>query len=164
MPDYNPYDEMRQNVLPRVSIHPTAVVAPSATLGDRTAVGAFALIGDNVVTGADCIVGAYTELRADCRLGDRVRLGSKCLLANATVIGSDSHLSGNFTTCNKPDLKDPGTKRHAAIGARFKAGVRVTIMPGVVIGDGVEVGACSQVRHDIPDGEVWFGNPATKHR
>jgi acetyltransferase-like isoleucine patch superfamily enzyme len=28
------------------------------------------------------------------------------------------------------------------------------------IGENAEIGACSQVRHDAPDNEVWHGNPA----
>ena len=162
--DDSMFDDLRRAVMPRVNVHPTAVVASSAQLGDDAAVGAFAVVGERVVIGKGCIIGNHSELRADCKLGDRVRLGSQCLLANGTVVGEGSHLSGNFTTCDKPDLHNPTIKRSATIGTWFKAGVRVTIMPGVTIGDYAEVGACSQVRHDIGDREVWFGNPATKHR
>ena len=34
------------------------------------------------------------------------------------------------------------------------------IMPGVMVGENSVVGACSQVRKDIPDNEIWYGNPA----
>ena len=33
-------------------------------------------------------------------------------------------------------------------------------MPGVSIGNNVVIGAGSVVTKDIPDGEVWAGNPA----
>jgi len=33
-------------------------------------------------------------------------------------------------------------------------------MPDIVIGENSEVGACSQVRVNIPDNEVWYGSPA----
>jgi acetyltransferase-like isoleucine patch superfamily enzyme len=33
-------------------------------------------------------------------------------------------------------------------------------MPGLVIGRYAEIGACSQVRHNVPDNEIWYGNPA----
>jgi acetyltransferase-like isoleucine patch superfamily enzyme len=39
-------------------------------------------------------------------------------------------------------------------------GANVTIMPGVNIGENSEIGACSQVRHDVPPNEIWYGNPA----
>jgi acetyltransferase-like isoleucine patch superfamily enzyme len=53
------------------------------------------------------------------------------------------------------DLKSPcHIKKQARIGAN------VTLMPGVTVGQNSEIGACSQVRHDVPDNEVWFGTPA----
>lgn len=39
-------------------------------------------------------------------------------------------------------------------------GANVSIMPGVNIGENAEIGACSQVRHDVPDNEIWYGSPA----
>jgi acetyltransferase-like isoleucine patch superfamily enzyme len=33
-------------------------------------------------------------------------------------------------------------------------------MPGITIGENSEIGACSQVRHDVPPNEIWYGNPA----
>lgn len=39
-------------------------------------------------------------------------------------------------------------------------GARVTIMPGVTIGEGAGVGACSMVTRDVPPGALVVGNPA----
>jgi len=162
-----------------IEIHETAIVHPGAAIhvgavigaycvikrgaeiGSGTVLKEFALIGPRAVIGKDCSIGAYTEIRGDCVLGDRVRLGSKCLLADGTVIGKDSHCSGTFTTCNKPE---PGQHNPATMGRGFYAGVGVVIMPNVVIGEDVKIGASSTVRHNVPSGEVWFGNPAVKHR
>jgi len=41
-----------------------------------------------------------------------------------------------------------------------KLGANVTVMPGVTVGENSEIGACSQARHNVPDNEVWYGNPA----
>lgn len=162
-----------------MQIHPTAIVDPGAALEVGVQVGAYAivkrgalikrgtvlkefvLVGEGAVVGEDCSIGAHTEIRGGCKLGNRVRLGSKCLLADGTEIGDDSQCSGTFTTCNKPE---PGQHNPSVMGRDFYAGVGVTIMPQVRIGDSVVVGASSTVRHDIPSGEVWFGNPAKKHR
>lgn len=46
------------------------------------------------------------------------------------------------------------------IGKNSFIGARAFIMPGVVIGEGAIVGACSVVSSDIPDWTVWAGNPA----
>ena len=41
-----------------------------------------------------------------------------------------------------------------------KFGANVTVMPGLCIGPNATIGACSQVRHDVPKDETWYGNPA----
>jgi acetyltransferase-like isoleucine patch superfamily enzyme len=58
------------------------------------------------------------------------------------------------------------------IGGRWKyvvdnnvlIGANVTLMPGVSIGNNAVIGACSQVRSDVPDNEVWYGSPATFYK
>ena len=47
------------------------------------------------------------------------------------------------------------------IGDDVWIGRNVTILPGCkIIGTGCVIGACSVVTKDIPDYEVWAGNPA----
>ena len=51
-----------------------------------------------------------------------------------------------------------------------KIGDKVIIAPGstirnhLIIGDNVVIGLGSNVVNNIPKGEVWFGNPATKKK
>ena len=47
-----------------------------------------------------------------------------------------------------------------SIGDNCFIGARVTILPGVKIGNNVIVGAGSVVKGEIPDNSVIFGNPA----
>jgi len=46
------------------------------------------------------------------------------------------------------------------IGYRSYIGVNSVILPGVTIGNGAIVGACSLVNRNIPAAEVWGGIPA----
>jgi acetyltransferase-like isoleucine patch superfamily enzyme len=48
------------------------------------------------------------------------------------------------------------------IGRNVSIGANVTILPGVVIGDGATVSAMSLVNRDIPPGEFWGGVPVRK--
>lgn len=82
-------------------IHPTAVIAPTATLGQRAHVGAYVVIGDGVRIGDDATlhphvviyphvsVGnnftahAHAVVREHCQLGDNV------ILQNGAIVGSD---------------------------------------------------------------------------
>lgn len=50
------------------------------------------------------------------------------------------------------------------IGSNVSIGANVTILPGVVIGDGATVSAMTLVNCDIPPGEFWGGIPARKLR
>lgn len=82
-------------------IHPTAVISPSAKIGDRAHVAAYVVIGDEVHLGDDAvllphvvvypgaIIGhrffahAHAVVREGCRLGDGVTL------QNGAIIGAD---------------------------------------------------------------------------
>jgi UDP-3-O-[3-hydroxymyristoyl] glucosamine N-acyltransferase len=82
-------------------IHPTAVVAPTATIGQRAHIGAYVVIGENVTIGDDAtlhphvviyphvtvgksfIAHAHAIVREHCRLGDNI------ILQNGAVVGAD---------------------------------------------------------------------------
>ena len=52
--------------------------------------------------------------------------------------------------------------RPIIIGNDVWIGARVIILPGIHVGNGCVIGAGSVVTHDIPDYEIWAGNPAHK--
>ena len=61
-------------------IHATAVVPPSATIGNNISLGAHVTVGENA------IVGDNTKIAHGCVLGDGVTIGDNCLLyPNVTV-------------------------------------------------------------------------------
>jgi UDP-3-O-[3-hydroxymyristoyl] glucosamine N-acyltransferase len=82
-------------------IHPTAVVAKSARIGEGAAIGPFVVIGENVVIGRNACLGAHVVLYRDVTVGDdalfharvtvreRCRIGSRVRLEPGVVIGSD---------------------------------------------------------------------------
>ena len=83
------------------SVHPSAVVHSSATLGENVSIGANtvieenAQIADNVSIGAGCFIGKEvsigknTSLWANATIYHRVSIGSNCLIQANTVVGSD---------------------------------------------------------------------------
>lgn len=86
-----------------VGIHPTAVVAPDAVLGEGVGIGPLAVIGAGVVIGArtviesHAVIGAATEIGPDCvihahvSVRERCRLGARVVLQNGVVIGADGY-------------------------------------------------------------------------
>ncbi len=70
-----------------VGVHPTAIVAASARLGERVTVDAYAVIHDDVTIGDDCWIGAHAVIGAGCSLGRSVRVQSAAVLYPFVDVG-----------------------------------------------------------------------------
>lgn len=132
---------------PAENIGPGAVVSPQARLGANVAIGANAVIesgaelGDNVVIGAGCFVGKKTRIGAGTRLWANVSvyhevvIGENCLVQSGTVIGADGFGYAN----------DRGNW------------VKIPQLGSVIIGDRVEIGACTTIDRGALD-NTQIGN------
>lgn len=63
-----------------MSVHPTAVVALGANLGEGVEVGPFTVIGPQVVLGAGCRLGAHVVVEGDTVLGEGCEVGHHAVL------------------------------------------------------------------------------------
>jgi len=82
-------------------IHPTAVVDPTARIGDRAHIGAYSVISTGVTIGDDAVILPHVVLYPGVQVGDRFfahahavvrehcRLGNDVLLQNGAIIGAD---------------------------------------------------------------------------
>ena len=82
-------------------VHPSAVVAETAQLGEGVSIGPNAVIGDDCIIGEACVIGPGTVLEASCELGAScrlyanvtlgfgVRLGARVIVHPGAVIGAD---------------------------------------------------------------------------
>jgi UDP-3-O-[3-hydroxymyristoyl] glucosamine N-acyltransferase len=66
-----------------VALGPYAVVAAGVQVGDRSTVGAGCYLGPDVVLGTDCVIEPNVTIQRDCQLGDR------CIVHSGAVIGGD---------------------------------------------------------------------------
>ena len=144
----------------RVIVGEYSMVHSGSQIGAGTKIGTYAKVGRNVVIGENCQFTSFCEIRDDCKLGNNVLMGSRGTLSASTNVEDNVIMKYSFVVTDTPVIgkekdKIVGTLRR---GSRF--GANVTILPGVNIGENSEIGACSQVRHDVPDNEVWYGNPA----
>lgn len=92
------------------------------------------------------------ELTIVC--GDHITIGSPCNMArNSTVRDTSGHL-----------LATPGYKmtKPVVIGNHTWICTESTVMPGVTVGDGSIVGACSYVTKKVPPFTMVQGNPAVE--
>ncbi len=133
---------------PAPGIHPTAVVEPSAVLGDNVTLGAFVYVGPNAHIGAGAVlhphvfvgegatIGAGTVLRAGVCVGEGVQLGARCLVHFNASLGADGF---SFVTPEAGSVES--AKSTGAVGATNTALVRIASLGPVIIGDDVEIGA-----------------------
>ena len=150
---------------PAQNIAPSAVVDATATLGSNVAIGANAVIesgvvlGDNVIIGPGCFVGKNTKIGAGTRLWANVsvyheiQIGEQCLIQSGTVIGADgfgyANDRGNW-------VKIPQLGR-VIIGDRVEIGACTTIDRGAlddtIIGNGVIIDNQCQIAHNVVIGD-----------
>jgi UDP-3-O-[3-hydroxymyristoyl] glucosamine N-acyltransferase len=112
-------------------IHPTAVVAPDAVIGEGCEIGPFAVIGARAELGPGCIIGPHAVVGPGCVLGPgcilRAHASMEHCLAGAGVVLHQGARVGNegfgFVTTS--------------------AGEHVTLpqLGRVILGDAVEIGA-----------------------
>jgi UDP-3-O-[3-hydroxymyristoyl] glucosamine N-acyltransferase len=86
---------------PAPQIHPTAVIDPSAKIGNDVYIGAHVVIlqgveigngvciHPNVVVYPDVKIGDRTTLHANCSIHERTRIGADCVIHSGAVIGAE---------------------------------------------------------------------------
>jgi UDP-3-O-[3-hydroxymyristoyl] glucosamine N-acyltransferase len=137
-----------------------AMVLANSKIGANTKLGTYTKVGENVVIGSHCSFTSYCEIRDECNLGNNVSMGSRCTLSAHTIVEDDVIMKYGFVVTDTPNLNMNNEKVTGVLKKNSKFGANVVIMPAVTIGENVEIGACSQVRHDVPDNEIWYGSPA----
>lgn len=141
-----------------------ALIQSGSRIGAGTKIGTYCKVGRNVVIGQGCSFTSFCEIRDGCVLGDHVSMGSRCTLSAGTKVDDDVIMKYGFVVTDTPNLMENNKKVVGRLGARSRFGANVVIMPGVSVGEDSEIGACSQVRHDVPAGQIWYGNPAKFYR
>jgi UDP-3-O-[3-hydroxymyristoyl] glucosamine N-acyltransferase len=104
----NPYrsfaDALRvlgRNELPPPGIHPSAVVAPDADLGDDVSIGPLAVVGDRAEIGsrtvlhAHVVIGPGVRVGPDCILHTRVSVRDRCVLGARVIVQDGAVIGGD---------------------------------------------------------------------
>ena len=112
-------------------IHPTAYVAPNATVGNG------------------CIVGPFSGIGSDARVGDHVLLAWYSSLAHDSISQSFAVLSP-YSTANGSAILEEGVF----------LGTHAVIHPRIRVGAWSKVGSGSVVHRDVPPNCLAVGNPA----
>jgi UDP-3-O-[3-hydroxymyristoyl] glucosamine N-acyltransferase len=117
---------------PEKGIHSSAIISPSAKIGENASIGPYSVIGDDVVIGdntsilAHCVIyqgariGAGVLIHSHCVIREGCKLGDRVTLQNNVVIGSDG-----FGYAKRPD----------------NSWLKIRQAGTVIIEDDVEIGA-----------------------
>lgn len=145
-------------------IHPLALIEEDVQIGDNVHIGPFCIVRKGAIIGNNCKFTAYCEIRENVKIGNNTTFGSRCTISANAVIGNNVVIKYSFVLTDTPNLEVGNEKVVGSIGDGALIGANVTLMPGYNIGKNAIIGACSQVRDNVGDNEVWFGNPAKKFK
>jgi len=107
-------------------------------------------IGNNVGMSSTAII-----CKHEIQIGNNVKIGG-----NTVIYDTDFHsLNHNYRLNTILDFSNTKFGK-VIIGNNVFIGAHSTILKGVTIGDRSIVGACSVVTKNIPEDEIWAGNPA----
>lgn len=114
-----------------IAIHPSAIISPSAKIGEGSVVMPGAIINADVVIGKHCIINTGASIDHEC------------------VIGDYCHIAPHVALCGQ-----------VHVGKGTLVGVGASVIPCINIGEWCIVGAGAVVVEDVPDHEIEVGIPA----
>jgi UDP-3-O-[3-hydroxymyristoyl] glucosamine N-acyltransferase len=129
-------------------VHPTAVLDPSAKLGNDVGIGPHCWVGPETVIGdgtrivcnasigANVVLGQKCLIHAGVRIGDRSEIGNRVIIQPNAVIGGDGFA---FVTPERGSVEDVKAKKQ--INNFNTEIVRINSIGNVVIEDDVEIGS-----------------------
>ena len=158
-------------IFPKVWVHKTAIVAPTAYLGAPCIIGArtevrhCAFIRESALVGADCVVGNSVELK-NVILFDAVQVPHFNYVGDS-ILGYKSHLGAGSVTSN---FKSDGSlitirngdekivtgmqKIGALVGDFVEVGCNSVLNPGTVVGRNTTIYPTSCVRGVVPANRI----------
>lgn len=152
-------------VILEAGIHPSAVVAADAVIGDGARIGPLVYVGPGAHIGARTIlmpqvtVGAGTRIGCDglvhsgARIGDRVTIGDRVILHFNASIGADGF---SFVTPERGSVES--AKATGRVESQNLTLRRIHSLGAVTLGDDVEVGANTAIdRGTLSDTRVGSG-------
>ena len=100
-------------------IHATAIIDPSASIGDKVEIGAYTVIGANVTIGEGCIIGPHVGIKGTTSIGKNNRIyqfssvgedpqDKKYAGENTFLEIGDNNVIREFTTINRGTVQDVG--------------------------------------------------------
>ena len=151
------------------------VIGENAVIRSHTVVYAGNVIGRNFMTGHSAnirelnrigdnvSIGTHSVIEHHVSIGNGVRIHSMVFIPEYTVLEEGCWIGPGVVFTNDPYPQSPPGKKQlkgVTVGKKAKVGANVTLLPGVVVGEGSLVGAGSVVTRDVSAKSIYAGNPA----
>jgi len=144
-----------------VKIGSSTVIYCGSTLNADVLVGDMASIREKVQIGESSIIGRNVIVEPHTRIGNRVTIQTTSYITSDMVIEDEVFIGPCCSTSND---KYMGVGNYEHQGPYIKRGARIgnnaTLLPGITIGEHSVIGAGAVVTRDVPDQEIYVGNPA----
>ena len=122
---------MNSGLKPICAIHPSAIIAKSAIIGDGATVFAGAIINPGAEIGENAIINTGAIIEHHCKIGNHAHVATGAVLSGTVRVGRGAHIGSGAVV------------RH-----------------GITIGDGAIVGSGAVVVKNVEDNVTVVGSPA----
>ena len=142
-------------------IHPLADC--QAHIPESTRVWQFCVILPKAQIGENCNICSHCMIENNVRIGNNVTIKNGVQIWDGVTIEDNVQVGANVTFTNDryPRAKNTDWKLEKTVikrGASIGGGCSIGC--GITIGENAMIGMGSVVTHDVPTGELWYGNPA----
>lgn len=114
-------------------------------------------IGRNTKIHKNTIIGNNSGIGYGCEINNGVTIGDNVMMGPNVIILTQNHCTDNITVPMRLQGMEP--IKPVYICDDVWIGARVCILPGITIGKGSIIGACTVVSKNVPPYTVAVGNP-----
>lgn len=142
------------------TIRSHSIFYESSSFGSRLTTGHRVTVRELTHSGDGFQIGTLGDVQGHCKIGEYVKFHSNVHVGQHTEIENYVWVFPYVVFTN-----DPHPPSEVMQGVKVKSFAAIatmsTILPGVTIGEGALIGACSAVTRDVGDHRIAVGNPAT---
>ncbi len=135
----------------------------SINIGSETKIWQYVVVLPQAVIGRNCNICSHCFIENDVKIGNNVTLKFFVEICDGVTLEDNvfvgPHVS--FTNDKKPRSKKyPEQFERITVKNGASIGAGTVILGGITIGRKAMIGAGSVVTKNVPDNELWIGNPA----
>lgn len=138
-----------------------SVFYEGSSFGEGLVTGHRVTVREMTTAGKDLQIGTLGDIQGHCTIGDHVRTHSSVHIGQTSKVGNFVWIFPYVVLTNDPH--PPSDVKRGVVIADFAVVATMTVvLPGVHVGEGGLIGACSLVNRDTLPNKVYSGSPAVE--